>query len=183
MVCQLTQGLTKAWQCPRAWNVFLSHSYTINLATSVNESSLKEIDCESSDKIFGTKEWCISSTRAHWLVAVCHSHLGDTLIVLNRPSCRRTETTESTRRVCRNTNVASWPTCTSRSSTFRGATPSPSSSTPSSSPSFSSPSSGGSWGTTTATLTTSATPTTRLVSWAFRASLAPYSSPSRPRRL
>ena len=103
------------------------------------------------------------------------------VIVLDRASCRRTETTECTRQACRNTSVASWPTSTSRSSIFPGATPSPSSSTPSSYPSSSSPSSGGSWATTTATLTTTATPTTRPVSWAFRASLGPYSSPLRLR--
>ena len=49
----------------------------ISLAASASESSLKGNDCELTGKKWRSKEWYASSPRVDWLVAVCHSNLGD----------------------------------------------------------------------------------------------------------
>ena len=61
-------------------HVFLSHTGTTNLAPSLRENSAKGNDSELSDKNWRSKEWCVSSARADWLIAVCLSSLGDTSI-------------------------------------------------------------------------------------------------------
>ena len=44
----------------------------------VSQSSLKGNDPELSDETDGL--WRVSPARADWIIAVCHSNLGDTLI-------------------------------------------------------------------------------------------------------
>ena len=41
------------------------------------ERSLKGTDVEQNKR---SKEWCVYSARAYWLIAVCHSNLADTVI-------------------------------------------------------------------------------------------------------
>ena len=59
---------------------FLSHSCTINQAPFVSVSSPTENYSELSYKTSRQKNGVPSSARGDWLIAVCHSNLGDTLI-------------------------------------------------------------------------------------------------------
>ena len=68
------------WRYPRVLNVFLSSMCPINLTPLASVSSPKGNHSALTDKIGRPKEWCLSSLPADWLITVCHSHLGDTLL-------------------------------------------------------------------------------------------------------
>ena len=45
----------------------------------MSESSPIRNDSQLSNKTWRSKEWCVSSARADWLIATCHWNLGDML--------------------------------------------------------------------------------------------------------
>ena len=51
----------------------------IDLAASARGCSPKENESDLKEKKWQSKEWCVSSIYAEWLMAVCHLNLGDTL--------------------------------------------------------------------------------------------------------
>ena len=67
----------------------------------MSESSLKENDSELLNEIGGYKVWCVSSARSDWLIAVCHSNLGDTFIASEvRSALFASESLLQYRKVC-----------------------------------------------------------------------------------
>ena len=62
---------------PKCLELFSLYLCTVNLTLSVSKSSLKGNDSELLDINGDGKSSVVSSARADWLVAVCHSNHGD----------------------------------------------------------------------------------------------------------
>ena len=57
---------------------FLFHSCMHSQPSPFGEWELAEMIVNCGIKVAVKIEWCVSSEHADWLIAVCHSDLGDT---------------------------------------------------------------------------------------------------------